>query len=74
VRNLGCTLAIAVRLAQREVMQLKLREGFAAAEVEVLDNVVAVLHGPLARDVGGLRMGSGSCEQRDEDEATDGQS
>jgi hypothetical protein len=65
---------IAVRLAQRQVVQLELGEGFAAAEVEVLDDVVAVLHGPLPRGVGGLRMGNGGCDQRDEDETADGQS
>ena len=42
-RVIGVAGCIAMRLTKREVVEFQLRDGFAAAEVEVLDDVVAVL-------------------------------
>ena len=55
---IGVSGGIVVRLTQREVVQFQLRDGFAAAEVKVLDNVVAILRRPL----GSLSVGNGACK------------
>jgi len=40
--------SITMLLTQREVVEFQLRDGFSAAEVKILDDVVAVLSRPVA--------------------------
>jgi len=63
----GVPGSVAVRLAEGEVVELQLGEGFARAETEVLDDVGAVLSGPLGGS--GLRVG-GDGRERDEKDKT----
>lgn len=56
---------VAVKLAEGEVVELQDGDGFAAGELEALDDVGAVLGGPF---VGGLGAGLGGdgCEDAEE--------
>ena len=65
---IGVPGGVAVRLAEGEVVKLQLGEGFAGAEAEVLNDVSAVLSGPLGGS--GLRVG-GDGRERDEKNKTD---
>ncbi len=66
-RVIGMAGCIAMRLTQREVVEFQLRDRFTATEVEILDDVVAVLGWPVA----GLSVGGRTCKQGGKDEAAE---
>ena len=68
---IGMSSAIAAWLAESEVVELQLGKGFAATEVEVFDDVRAVLDRPFGRTVRRLGVGGESCKNGEEGEATD---
>ena len=56
--DLAC--GVAVRRAEREVVELELGEGFAGVELEIFDGVDAVFGGPFGGRGDGLGLGEGS--------------